>query len=235
MRIFGRFRWRCVSISTSNGHLMSTRVFVFVTALVSFLVGMLSMYIGMGIYVRDEVIHGDIAPPQLSPQFNGMVQLNSLPHQRKFAIVTLATQRQYLLPSYALGMSLRATRTMWPLIALLSQELAHDNDVLQNLTIAGYNFIHVVDRIDNPARALDPIVVKKETGRSIQPHKMDVFTKFRIFQLTAFDRILFLDADTVVVENVDHLLMQEQPYGVVPSLAHQKECKDQFGQQFSFT
>jgi alpha-N-acetylglucosamine transferase len=159
-------------------------------------------------------------------QFAHMRQLNAIPHCPKFAIVTLATQPEYLIPAYALGTSLRAQRTVWPTVALLSRALAANADVVANLTIAGFNFIHVVDTIDNPARQLTPerVAELRAHGKSIQPHKMDVFTKLRIFEMTQFDRILFLDADTVVTDNVDHLLYEERPYSVVPSLVHMDEC-----------
>lgn len=171
-------------------------------------------------------------------QFAHMRQLNAIPHCPKFAIVTLATQPEYLIPAYALGTSLRAQRTVWPTVALLSRALAANSEVLANLTIAGFNFIHVVETIDNPARQLTPerVAELKAHGKSIQAHKMDVFTKLRIFEMTQFDRILFLDADTVVTDNVDHLLYEERPYNVVPSLVHMDECtaRDESDRQFVF-
>ena len=193
---------------------------------IAFVVGIVIGALGFGAPLALEEVR------ELSPQFADMVQLATLPHAAKFGIVTLATQRQYLLPAYALATSIRATRSSLPLIALLSHELAHD--AMRNLTIAGFHFVHVVERIDNPARALDPDAVKQQTGRAIQPHKMDVFTKFRVFQMTGFDRLLFLDADTIVVSNVDHLLYQHESYGVVPSLVHRHECDDKGEESHQF-
>ena len=114
---------------------------------------------------------------------------------------------------------------MWPLVALLSPELAADADVLRNLTVAGWHYVHVVRTIKSPAAALDAESVRAATGKALQPHKMDVFTKFRIFEMVEFDRVLFLDADTVVVSNVDHLLVDsELEYAAVPSLVHMADC-----------
>jgi alpha-N-acetylglucosamine transferase len=159
-------------------------------------------------------------------QFSHMRQLNPIPHSPKFAIVTLVTQADYLLPAYALGMSLRLQRTVWPTVAVLSRALASDADVIQNLTIAGFNFVHVVDTIENPARYLPPerVAALRAAGKSMQAHKMDVFTKLRVFEMTQFDRVLLLDADTVIVGAIDHLLYEEKPYAVVPSLVHAGEC-----------
>lgn len=71
-------------------------------------------------------------------------------------------------------------------------------EVMRNLTIAGYNFVHVVETIDNPARSLDvwvdwffrkkftvflfqPEFVKAKSGRAIQPHKMVASQKNECF------------------------------------------------------
>jgi alpha-N-acetylglucosamine transferase len=205
-------------------------IFVVVIVIIAFLVGIFvgTMFVGAPI-AREELRDS-------MPQFAAMTQLNAVAHVPKFAVVTLATQRAYLIPAYALATSLRATRSVWPLIALVSNALSRDADVVRNLTLAGFTFMHVVDTIDSPARVLDAPTVKKETGRAIQPHKMEVFTKFRVFQMIAFDRVLFLDADTVVLSNIDHLLHQHEPYGVVPSLVHDRECDvaDEYNKQFAF-
>ena len=104
---------------------------------------------------------------------------------------------------------------------LISPDLAKNADVLRNLTVAGWNYVHIVETIKSPAAQLTAEQVRNSTGKALQLHKMDVFTKFRIFQMTDFNRLLFLDADTVVMSNVDHLLIETaKEYAAVPSLVH---------------
>jgi hypothetical protein len=131
------------------------------------------------------------------------------------AIVTLVTQREYLIGAFGLGASLRAVRTTFPLVACLPADLASFHSVRRNLTIAGFDYVRVIARLGNPAR---------DIGRLHQAHKVDVFTKLRMFQMLEFARIVYLDADTVVRRNVDSLLDLPYLFAVAPEVTPMWRC-----------
>jgi hypothetical protein len=134
------------------------------------------------------------------------------------AIVTLVTQREYLVGAYGLGASLRAVGTTYATVACLPGDLATYDAVLRNLSIAGFDYVRVVERLGNPA---------KQIGRLHQAHKVDVFTKLRVFQLTEFARVLYLDADTVAKRNVDALLALPHEFAVAPEVTPMWRCIDE--------
>jgi len=138
------------------------------------------------------------------------------------AIVTLATSRAYLVGTYALGTSLRRVASDVPRVLALSPELADDPAVLRNATIAGWDYVRPVVPVANPAIDL---------GRLRQAHKEDIFTKLALYGLTDVRQMLYLDADTVVVRSLDHLLDEaaDDPPTViraVPELMARKQCAD---------
>lgn len=153
----------------------------------------------------------------LSGRDNGTA-LSSSERGRWRAIVTLVTQREYLIGAYGLGASLRNVGTRYAVVACLPSDLAAFHSVQRNLSIAGFDYVRVITRLGNPAR---------DIGRLHQAHKVDVFTKLRMFQLGEFERVLYLDADTVVKRNVDALLALSDEFAVAPEVTPMWRCIDQ--------
>lgn len=70
--------------------------------------------------------------------------------------------------------------------------------------------------IDNPAesgRKVDDTLLKRWKG---------TLTKLRVFGLKKFSKVVYLDADTLVLKNTDDLFSLDAPIGVV------MECCDKF-------
>lgn len=141
------------------------------------------------------------------------------------------TNEAYVLAGCVLASSLRRVGTTVPVVAVITDRLARDHESMARLAVAGFDYAVLVDRIGNPAHdamARHELVPKPD---KIQAHKADVFTKLRIFALTEFDRVLFIDADCVVTRNVDHLLQRDVSFSFAPSLQPLAKCKKDASQE----
>lgn len=110
-----------------------------------------------------------------------------------YAWVTLLTQPDYLVGVKALHRSLKQSNTRWPLVVMTTEAIPQaDRDALQ---AAGC----VVQQVDPiyPNRELEQHYASAQFG--------EVWTKLRTWQLTAYERVVFLDADMLVLRNMDEL------------------------------
>ncbi|KAI3572909.1 family 8 glycosyl transferase [Fusarium oxysporum f. sp. albedinis] len=114
---------------------------------------------------------------------------------RSCGYFTLLTNDEYVLAALVLAQSLKNTKTTIPLCVLI---------VESEVTERSKTELH---------RAFDQIIpVEKISGigndnlKAIgRPDLHDTLTKLQLWSQTQFDRILFLDADTLVLSNLDHL------------------------------
>ena len=92
----------------------------------------------------------------------------------------------------ALGRSLRATGTREPMILMVTADVPRD--AKERLASQGWQLVDI-----------EP--VKNPTPRSelLFPRFDKVFTKLRAWELDAFDKVVLLDADMVVLRNIDEL------------------------------
>lgn len=154
-------------------------------------------------------------------------------HMRR-AFVTLVTNEAYVLAAAVLASSMRRVNTTFPIVALLTDALARDDAVMRQLAAAGFDYVLVVEPIANPAHG-----VRNGGGESeqrLQAHKLDVFTKLRVFALTAFEQLFFLDADCVVLRNIDHLLRDrvDVEFAFAPSLQPLDKCSGAAQRHYRF-
>ncbi|MEZ3499077.1 glycosyltransferase family 8 protein [Pantoea sp. KPR_PJ] len=110
-----------------------------------------------------------------------------------FAWVTLLTQPDYLVGVKALHRSLKQSGTRWPLVVMTTDAIPlADREALQ----AEGCRVHPVDPL-YPNSELEPYYASAQFG--------EVWTKLRAWQLTDFERVVFLDADMLVLQNMDEL------------------------------
>lgn len=110
-----------------------------------------------------------------------------------FAWVTLLTQPDYLVGVKALHRSLKQSETRWPLVVMTTDAISlADREDLQ----AQGCVIHHVDPL-YPRDDLDQHYASAQFG--------EVWTKLRAWQLTECERVVFLDADMLVLQNMDEL------------------------------
>lgn len=125
-----------------------------------------------------------------------------------FAYVTLVTNADYGLGALALARSLRLVRSAWPLVVLATE----DGGRLDELEAEGC-LIHPVEqpplsaafrsRHERCALHARAPFAKGEKPRFHDP--LDNFCKLSLWRLAQYRRVVFLDADTLVVKNIDKL------------------------------
>ncbi|KAJ3366167.1 Glycogenin-1 [Allomyces javanicus] len=115
------------------------------------------------------------------------------------ALVTVLTSDNYVEGALVLATSLRAVDTKFPLVVLHTN---HVTDASHDRLVAAFDHVHHVDPIcvDDPRLAL-------LNGRS---ELRSSFTKLRAWTLVQYDRVVLLDADTLVLRNIDDLLDRAQ-------------------------
>lgn len=125
------------------------------------------------------------------------------------AYATLVTSADYALGALALARSLKAVGAQAPLVVLA----VRDVDGLEALAREGarVEFVEPLPlseafRARHDRDALHARSPFTKGGKPDFHTPLDNFCKLRLWQLEAFERVVFLDADTLVVKNVDRLL-----------------------------
>lgn len=109
----------------------------------------------------------------------------------KCAVTTLLYDGDagFVLGAATLGHSLRESKTRMEMVALVTENV--DAEARKLLVDAGW-MIHDAKAVSNP-------------NPEYFPRLEYVFTKLQIYTLTNYERVVYLDADTLVNENVDEL------------------------------
>jgi hypothetical protein len=109
------------------------------------------------------------------------------------AYVTLVCGGDAYIPgAEVLGRSLTATGTSRPMIAMVTPDVSQEG--LRRLARQGFT-----------PRLVEPIPNPRANGDLLLPRFRNVFTKLRAWELDELDKAVFLDADTLVLSNVDEL------------------------------
>ena len=124
------------------------------------------------------------------------------------AYVTLVTNADYALGALALARSLRQVDAQAPLV-VLATETAVDLETLE----AEGCVIHPVTQlpVSDAFRARHSRKAVHERAPFTKGEKpafhdpLDNFSKLRLWELTQYERVVFLDADAIVVRNIDKL------------------------------
>lgn len=115
------------------------------------------------------------------------------------AYVTLATNDSYAIGALVLGNSLRSVGTNRKLVVLVTKEVSQNfRQHLQSL----YDFVTPVDVLDSSDSVNLALLNRPDLGVT--------FTKLHCWRLTQFTKAVFLDADTLVVKNIDDLFDREE-------------------------
>ncbi|MEQ8691355.1 MAG: glycosyltransferase family 8 protein [Pseudomonadales bacterium] len=124
------------------------------------------------------------------------------------AFVTLVTNADYALGALALARSLRQVGSRAPLVVL-----ATDSGIdLEALLEAGCEIVPVSPlplstafKERHSRRAVHERAPFDKGEKPVFHDPLDNFSKLRLWQLTQYQRVVFLDADTLVVRNIDRL------------------------------
>lgn len=121
----------------------------------------------------------------------------------KYAYLTLLGSNNYLLGTLALNYSLNSTNTQYPLIVLVTENI--NSEVRRILEINNIRYLEVPNIQSRIKKG-----IKKE-----YPHWENTFSKLTVFGMTQFDKIIFLDSDMLVMDNIDELFNKKNLSAVV--------------------
>ena len=125
-----------------------------------------------------------------------------------YAYVTLITTNSYMPGVLVLWKSLMSTNTKYPLYCVVTSEVSETNrNLLKSLGI------QLIDRPEIPMP--DQIRSYNEQNGPELKNWYKAFSKFHIFGLDQFDKIVYLDCDTFVKNNIDELFDKPHMSGTV--------------------
>jgi len=110
-----------------------------------------------------------------------------------FAWVTLLTQPDYLVGVKALYRSLQQSQSAWPLVVMTTPAISEaDCQILQDAGCV--------------IKPVEPLYPRDDLAQHYASAQFgEVWTKLRAWQLTDYQRVVFLDADMLVLKNMDEL------------------------------
>ncbi len=111
-----------------------------------------------------------------------------------FAYVTAITNEKYYKGLKTLFKSLKATKTTFPLFVMMPEE-CRNSPLSENISKSGLPIIFC-PKIN---------ISKNHTNDNVYKHWNETFFKLNIANLIQFNKIVFLDADMIVLKNIDHL------------------------------
>ena len=118
------------------------------------------------------------------------------------AFATFLSDDAYLLGARVLQQSLRSSGSRYPLVVLVTEDVSS----------AARALLHAEDCLILPIE-----VVQNPNSEEVR-YKW-VYSKLRAWQMTRYDRIVFLDSDIVVKDNIDDLFSSS-----LPSFAAVRDC-----------
>merc|ERR1712142_1205128 len=123
-------------------------------------------------------------------------------HRRKMAteaFVSLTTNDDYGNGAYVLGKSLRNSKTTRQLVLMVTPGVSTS---MRALLREVWDLLVDIDQMDS----LD----EENLAQLKRPELGCTFSKLRAWKLTQFTKCVFLDADTLVLQNVDDLFEREE-------------------------
>ncbi|KAI8058004.1 nucleotide-diphospho-sugar transferase [Syncephalis plumigaleata] len=118
----------------------------------------------------------------------------------KCAWATLLTRDTYLDGTRVLYRSLQDSSTRYPLVVLYTDTLSQASVDCLRRDGAPVKRIELITDNDMPLPKADDY---------LWSHYQDIWTKLRVWQLTEYDRVCFLDSDMVVLRNMDEVFDME--------------------------
>lgn len=121
---------------------------------------------------------------------NGVVKANSFP--RRAYVTFLAGDGDYWKGVVGLAKGLRKTQSVYPLLVAVLPDvpLDHSNKLLSQGCIV---------------REIQPVYPPENPNGFVMPHYMINYSKLRIWEFVEYNKMIYLDGDTQVFDNIDHL------------------------------
>lgn len=129
-----------------------------------------------------------------------------------FSYVTIISTDNYIIGALALYKSLKRVKSKYPLTIILSKNINKSIDkILQKKNI---NYIRLKDTIEGTKNNKDSEYLLWS----------NTFDKLFIFELIQFKKIVFLDSDMMIVNNIDHLFEKKHMSAVVSDRINDASC-----------
>lgn len=113
----------------------------------------------------------------------------------KKAYITVLSSEEYLIGVLCLNQSLKNVKSKYPLVVLVNDKISE-----QAKKVLKENNIEMIDA--KSFKLPDWIIEKNKTKHA---NWSNTFDKLSIFELTEFDKLVFLDSDMFVRNNIDEL------------------------------
>ena len=117
----------------------------------------------------------------------------------KKTFLTLLSTENYLKGVLVLHQSLMDTNTNYPFVVLLSERISENIEKI----LHSYNIQTL--RMDSPLG----VDIPDDLNKGYATHWNYTFEKLTIFRLTQFEKIIFLDSDMLILENIDELFRKK--------------------------
>ncbi|GAB4855536.1 hypothetical protein Ancab_024156 [Ancistrocladus abbreviatus] len=122
-------------------------------------------------------------------------------HSREAYVTVLHSSERYVCGAIALAQSLRQSNTTKDLILLVDSFISHHS--IKGLRAAGWK-IKLIRRISSP-------------NANKHAYNKWNYSKLRVWQLTQYDKLMFIDSDFIVLKNIDHFFIYPQLSAVANS------------------
>lgn len=131
-----------------------------------------------------------------------------------YSYVTLLTDNSYINGVIVLAESLKQVESKWPLACVITPDISEDNkELLRRLGIR----IHerpIIHPNGTPLTDAPDVVVSLD-----DPGYHKALAKFHIWNLTEYEKLVYIDADIIVKANIDELFEKEH-MSAVPDKQH---------------
>lgn len=127
--------------------------------------------------------------------------------KNNYTYITMINTDNYLNGALCLFESLRKVDSQYPFSILITSNVSKKSEII--LKSYGVNVIRNEKRVNVPQYILAKNINHKMS------HWNNVFDKLLIFEMTQFDKLIFLDSDMYVLENIDHLFEKEHMSAVI--------------------
>ena len=113
-----------------------------------------------------------------------------------YAYVSLLTTESYLLGILGVAKCLKNVNSKYPFYVLITDEISKETEnLLNNLNITTIR-----------KKSIEiPKIIKEKNNKGAFSHWTYTFDKLSIFELTQFDKIVYLDSDIYIRKNIDEL------------------------------
>lgn len=127
---------------------------------------------------------------------------------KKYAYVTLLSSNDYLEGVLLLNHSLKKCNTKYPLYCLTTPNITERvlNIIKKEMNVIQVPYISMSEELLN---------YNKSINEKVAELWKNCFTKFYVFKMTEFEKIIFLDADLYFTKNVDHVFNYSHMTGAV--------------------